>query len=112
MYDNADYKEISFYPDHGCQCLLPGCSYDLLHVTPPMATPACLSGSELADPAGFLAVNKETLQHQTFPNVFGIGDCTSVPVAKTAAAVAAQLGIIRKWVHGSAVSLQGFPPGT
>ena len=31
-----------------------------------------------------------------YPNIFGIGDCTSIPVAKTAAAVAAQLGIMRK----------------
>ena len=31
-----------------------------------------------------------------YPNIFGIGDCTSVPVARTAAAVAAQLGIMRK----------------
>ena len=30
-----------------------------------------------------------------FSNIFGLGDCTSVPTAKTAAAVAAQLGIIR-----------------
>ena len=32
---------------------------------------------------------------ERFPNIFGLGDCTSVPTAKTAAAVAAQLGIIR-----------------
>jgi len=89
-----DTKEAVF--EHLDSGELETVSYDLLHVTPPMATPACLSGSQLADPAGFLAVNKETLQHQTFPNVFGIGDCTSVPVAKTAAAVAAQLGILRK----------------
>ena len=31
-----------------------------------------------------------------YPNIFGIGDCTSVPTAKTAAAVAGQLGIMRQ----------------
>ena len=33
-----------------------------------------------------------------YQNIFGIGDCTNIPTAKTAAAVAAQLGIMRKYV--------------
>ena len=37
--------------------------------------------------AGYVNVNKETLQHMNYKNVFGIGDCTNIPVAKTAAAV-------------------------
>ena len=38
--------------------------YDLLHVTPPMSTPDPLAtNASLADAAGFLDVNKETLQH-------------------------------------------------
>jgi len=72
-------------------------NYDMIHVTPPMSTPSVLSGnSSLANSAGFLTVNKETLQHTRFPNIFGIGDCTDIPTAKTAAAVAAQLGVMRK----------------
>ena len=40
--------------------------YDLLHITPPMTTPDALAtNTDLADPAGFLNVNKETLQHNT-----------------------------------------------
>jgi sulfide:quinone oxidoreductase len=31
-----------------------------------------------------------------YPNIFGIGDCADSPNSKTAAAVAAQLGVIRK----------------
>jgi NADPH-dependent 2,4-dienoyl-CoA reductase/sulfur reductase-like enzyme len=42
---------------------------------------------ELVDAAGYVNVNKETLQHMNYKNVFGIGDCTNIPVAKTAAAV-------------------------
>merc|ERR1712037_632904 len=83
--------------------------YDLLHVTPPMSTPDPLAtNASLADAAGFLDVNKETLQHNKFPNIFGIGDCTSVPTAKTAAAVAAQLGIIRKNL-GASLNSQPLP---
>jgi len=71
--------------------------YDLLHVTPPMATPTALGeNKELSNAGGFLDVNQYTLRHNKYNNIFGIGDCTSVPTAKTAAAVAAQLGIMRK----------------
>lgn len=60
----------------------------MLHVTPPMSAPDPLRKcAPLVNEAGYLNVNKNTLQHVTFPNVFGLGDCTSVPTSKTAAAV-------------------------
>lgn len=60
----------------------------MLHVTPPMSAPDVLKNStKIVDEAGFLNVNKETLQHVKYPNIFGIGDCTNVPTSKTAAAV-------------------------
>ena len=60
----------------------------MLHVTPPMSAPDVLNKeSSLVDQAGFLDLNKETLQHKTFPNIWGIGDCTNLPTSKTAAAV-------------------------
>merc|ERR1712025_604660 len=74
--------------------------YDMIHITPPMSTPDCLSKSgdpELVDTAGFLKIDKETLQHDRYKNIFGVGDCTNIPTAKTAAAVAAQLGILRSY---------------
>ncbi|XP_064107561.1 sulfide:quinone oxidoreductase, mitochondrial-like [Macrobrachium nipponense] len=71
--------------------------YEMLHVTPPMSSPDVLQKcSALVDGAGYLKVNKETLQHETFPNIFGIGDCTNIPTSKTAAAVAGQIGVLRK----------------
>jgi NADPH-dependent 2,4-dienoyl-CoA reductase/sulfur reductase-like enzyme len=60
----------------------------MLHVTPPMSSPDVLKAqSKLVDEAGWLNVNKYTLQHVTYKNIFGIGDCTNIPTAKTAAAV-------------------------
>lgn len=56
--------------------------------------------SPLADPNGFVDVNKETLQHKKYPNVFGIGDCTNIPTGKTAAAVAAQSEILEANLKG------------
>jgi len=61
--------------------------YEMLHVTPPMGPSLVIKGGPLADEIGWLDVNKETLQHNRYPNVFGIGDCTSLPTIKTAAAV-------------------------
>ncbi len=37
--------------------------FDLLHVSPPMSAPDCVSKSPLADAAGFVEVDKNTLQH-------------------------------------------------
>jgi len=71
--------------------------YSLLHVTPPMSPPAILSATPgLTNEAGYLTVNKDTLQHTKHPNVFGLGDCTDSPNAKTAAAVAGQVGVLTR----------------
>ncbi|KAM4618496.1 sulfide:quinone oxidoreductase, mitochondrial [Polymixia lowei] len=72
--------------------------YDMLHVTPPMGPNVVIKGSSLADEAGWLDVNKETLQHMKYPNVFGIGDCTNLPTSKTAAAVAAQSAVLDRTI--------------
>ncbi|KAK2834496.1 hypothetical protein Q7C36_015197 [Tachysurus vachellii] len=72
--------------------------YEMLHVTPPMGPPTVLKGSSLEDEGGWLDVNKETLQHKTFSNVFGIGDCTNLPTSKSAAAVAAQTAVLDRTI--------------
>lgn len=48
---------------------------------------AIRNNRELSNDAGFVEVNKDTLQHVKFPNVFAIGDCSNTPNSKTAAAV-------------------------
>lgn len=69
--------------------------YSMLHVTPPMSTPYALrTNKELSNPAGFADVDPESLRHITFPNVFAIGDCSSSPNSKTAAAAAAQSAVV------------------
>lgn len=71
-------------------------NYDFLHVAPPMSAPGVLknSTSPIVDESGFLNVNKNTMQHNTFPNIFGLGDCTNLPTSKTAAAIGAQNKIL------------------
>jgi sulfide:quinone oxidoreductase len=67
--------------------------YDFIHVVPPMRAPDPVKNSELAwkegpfAAGGWLEVDKSTLQHRRFPNVFGIGDINGTPRGKTAATV-------------------------
>lgn len=70
--------------------------YSMLHVTPPMSPPDVLTKSSLSNNAGFLNVDHYTLRHNIYGNIFGIGDCTSCPTSKTAAAVAAQSNVVLK----------------
>lgn len=66
----------------------------MLHVGPPCAPSPVYASSPLADSAGWVDVNKHTLQHNKYHNVFAIGDCNSCPTGKTAAKVAAESGVI------------------
>ncbi|HEY0877161.1 MAG TPA: FAD/NAD(P)-binding oxidoreductase, partial [Zeimonas sp.] len=67
--------------------------YDFLHVVPPMRAVDAVKNSDLAwqegpaAPGGWLEVDKDTLRHRRFPNVFGIGDINGTPRGKTAATV-------------------------
>ena len=46
------------------------------------------SGALIAD--GWMDVDRDMLQHRRYPNVFGLGDCRSLPTSKTAAAIRKQ----------------------
>lgn len=70
--------------------------YSMLHVTPPMSAPDVLRKSNLSNSDGYLDVDKYTLRHNVYGNIFGIGDCTSCPTSKTGAAVAAQSNVVLK----------------
>ncbi|NBX76326.1 MAG: NAD(P)/FAD-dependent oxidoreductase [Proteobacteria bacterium] len=73
-------------------------NYDLIHVVPPMVAPKVVLESALVekegDQKGWLSVDKFTLQHKLFPNVFGVGDVTGVPNSKTGAAIRKQAPIV------------------
>ena len=68
--------------------------YDMLHVTPPMSSPEFIARSPLADANGWVEAHKETLQHVRFPNVFALGDCSSLPTSKTGAAIRKQAPVV------------------
>jgi NADPH-dependent 2,4-dienoyl-CoA reductase/sulfur reductase-like enzyme len=73
-------------------------SYDFLHVVPPMSPHAFLKESGLTNEAGFVDVDKHTLRHNKYPNIWALGDCSSLPCSKTAAAVFSQTMVLLKYI--------------
>ncbi|WP_237173592.1 NAD(P)/FAD-dependent oxidoreductase [Paracandidimonas lactea] len=67
--------------------------YDFIHVIPPMRAPKVVRNSPLPwregawAEQGWMEVDKGTLRHLRYPNVFGVGDVAGVPKGKTAASV-------------------------
>lgn len=77
--------------DTGETVVLP---YDLLHVAPPQSAPDFVKGSPLAGVNGWLDVDRHTLQHPRWPNVFALGDASGLPTSKTGAAVRGQAPVL------------------
>jgi len=61
--------------------------YDFIHIVPPMraakAVHESMLGWQKGTARGWLEVDKETLQHRRYKNVFGIGDICGIPMGKT-----------------------------
>lgn len=70
--------------------------YDMIHVTPPQKPLAVLASSGLGNAAGWVDVDKSTMQHMKFPNVYALGDCSNLPTSKTGAAVRQQAPVLVK----------------
>ena len=68
--------------------------FDMIHVCPPQCAPDFIKDSPLSSSAGWVDVDQATLQHTTYDNVFGLGDVTSTPNAKTVAAARKQAPIV------------------
>ena len=69
-------------------------SFDMIHVCPPQIAPDFVRASPLADAAGWIDVDPATLRHRKYSNVFGLGDVTNTPNAKTAAAARKQAPVV------------------
>lgn len=88
-------------------------TYDMIHITPPQSAPDFIKKSPLAVPndlqaaagcfgltssttnnLGWIDVDKNTLQHLQFTNIFGCGDAANTPNAKTGAALRKQVPVV------------------
>lgn len=79
-----DKKAVFEQLDGGDDLVL---DYEMLHVTPPQGPPGFIADSPIADQDGWVDVDKYTTQHVDYPNIFSLGDCSSLPTSKTGAAV-------------------------
>ncbi|WVR03412.1 hypothetical protein IAU60_000403 [Kwoniella sp. DSM 27419] len=68
--------------------------FGLLHVVPPMGPLDWIKKSPLADSVGWVDVDQGTLQHKKYSNVFSLGDSSSLPTSKTAAAITGQTPVL------------------
>src|SRR5690625_7642223 len=59
-----------------------------------MSPPQFIANSSIADEAGWVNLDMYTLCHETFANIFGVGDCTSLPTSRTGAAIRKQAPVV------------------
>jgi len=68
--------------------------FDMIHVCPPQCAPDFIRVSPLADQAGWVDVDQNTLRHKSYDNVWSLGDVMNAPNAKTAAAARKQAPVV------------------
>jgi len=71
--------------------------YDFVHLVPPQSAPKWVKQSPIADPAnpnGYVDIDKNTMRHNRFPNIFSLGDAGSSPNSKTGAAIRKQAPVV------------------
>lgn len=73
--------------------------YDFINVVPPQRAPQVIRDAGLSHPErwldqGWLHVDPATLRHQTYANIWGLGDVVGVPRGKTAASAKWHLPVV------------------
>jgi sulfide:quinone oxidoreductase len=71
--------------------------FDICHAVPPQSAPNFIKNSKLADannPYGYVEIDKNTMQHTRYQNVFSLGDCINAPCSKTGAAIRKQAPVV------------------
>ncbi len=79
--------------DSGVDTVLP---YDVMHFTPAQSAPDWIKSSPLStgDANGYVEIDKHTMQHTRYANVFALGDAGSSPNSKTGAAIRKQAPVV------------------
>ncbi len=83
--------------------------YDMMHVVPRQSAPDWVKKTPLADPdnpLGYVQVDKHTMQHTRYPEVFALGDAGSTPNSKTGAAIRKQAPVV---VENLVATMNGKP---
>ena len=84
-------------------------SYDVFHAVPRQSAPDWIKSSVLStgDTNGYVDIDKHTMQHVRYPNVFSLGDAGSSPNSKTGAAIRKQAPVV---VDNIEAFFEGRPP--
>lgn len=69
-------------------------AFDMIHITPPQSAPDFIRNSPLANPSGWVDVEKHTLQHTKYKNIFASGDAAGLPISRTGAAIRKQAPVV------------------
>ena len=79
--------------DTGTDTTLP---YDVMHFTPAQSAPDWIKASPLStgEGPGYVSVDKHTMRHTKYGNVFALGDAGSTPNSKTGAAIRKQAPVV------------------
>lgn len=71
--------------------------YTMMHLVPPQSAPDWIKKGPLADatnPAGYVEIDKHSMRHVRYPNIFALGDAGSSPNSKTGAAIRKQAPVV------------------
>ncbi|MCL4166809.1 UNVERIFIED_CONTAM: hypothetical protein GTU68_051937, partial [Idotea baltica] len=68
--------------------------FDMLHLAPPQTAPQFIKDSPLVNKDNWLDVDHFSLQHNSYKNIFGLGDVAALPTAKTGAAIRKQVPVV------------------
>jgi len=74
--------------------------YDFIHIVPPMSASNEFKDSPLAwqkgSGKGWMELDKDTMQHRRYKNVFGIGDIAGIPKGKTGGTARHQAAVVQE----------------
>lgn len=75
--------------------------YDMIHIAPHMSAPDFIKSSPISvqDALGYVDVDKYTMQHNKYKNIFSVGDASSLPCSKTGAAIRKQVPLCAKNIY-------------
>ncbi|UNB50113.1 FAD/NAD(P)-binding oxidoreductase [Mycolicibacterium sp. YH-1] len=84
---------VSGVGENGSDSML---AFDVLHAVPRQSAPDWIKSSPLStgDANGYVDIDKHTMQHVRYPNVFSLGDAGSSPNSKTGAAIRKQAPVV------------------
>jgi sulfide:quinone oxidoreductase len=68
--------------------------FDFLHISPPMKAVEEIGNSPVGSVKGWIPVNKKTLQHAKYKNIFSLGDIAAVPMGKTGGSARKQYKVV------------------